>query len=74
MFDFINRDHVYGLVIGAALIGSMAFFTGCDADKDDTADTGESTTTEETTTPTSSTTGTTTTGTTTVTQGKLECL
>ena len=58
MFNFINRDHVYGLVIGAALIGSMAFFTGCDADKDDTADTGESTTTEETTTPTSTTTGT----------------
>mgnify|MGYP003656340036 FL=1 len=58
MFNFINRDHVYGLVIGVALIGCVTLFTGCDADKDDTADTGESTTTEETTTPTSPTTGT----------------
>ena len=51
MFNFINRDHVYGLVIGAAFTGAVLFFAGCNADKDgDTADSAEETTTEETTT------------------------
>ena len=66
MFNFINRDHIYGLVIGAAFAGTVLFFAGCKTDKDaDTADSAEETTTEETTTPTSPTsppTGTTGTG------------
>jgi len=60
MFNFINRDHIYGLVIGAAFAGAVLFFAGCKTDKDaDTADSAEETTTEETTTPTTPTTGTT---------------
>ncbi len=59
MFNFINRDHVYGLVIGAAFAGAVLFFAGCKTDKDaDTADSAEETTTEETTTPTTPTTPT----------------
>ena len=60
MFNFINRDHLYGLMIGASLTGAVLFFVGCKADKDaDTADSAEETTTEETTTPTTGTTPTT---------------
>ena len=52
MFNFINRDHIYGLVIGAAFAGAVLFFAGCKTDKDaDTADSAEETTTEETTPP-----------------------
>jgi|TARA_Y100000310_G_scaffold41101_1_gene38533 hypothetical protein len=59
LFNFINRDHVYGLVIGAAFAGAVLFFAGCKTDKDaDTADSAEETTTEETTTPTTPTTPT----------------
>jgi len=59
MFDFINRDHIYGLVIGAVFAGAVLFFAGCKTDKDaDTADSAEETTTEETTTPTTPTTPT----------------
>jgi hypothetical protein len=50
LFNFINRDHLYGLAIGAALIGVVFFFAGCKTDKDvDTADTAEETTTVEAT-------------------------
>mgnify|MGYP003674191274 CR=1 FL=1 len=60
MFNFINRDHIYGLVIGAAFAGTVLFFAGCKTDKDaDTADSAEETTTEETATPTTGTTPTT---------------
>ena len=64
MFNFINRDHAYGMVFGVALISAVAFLTGCGDAEEDTADTAVySTTTTETavsTTATGTTTGTTT--------------
>lgn len=70
MFNFINRDHFYGLLVATAFFGAAVLFTGCTADKDDdTADTADECTVEETTTPTPTTTPTTTTPTTTTTTG-----
>ena len=65
MFEFINRDHVYGTIFGVALCMGVAFLSGCGDKEDDTADSAvySSTTTAVTT---GTTTGvTTTTGTTT---------
>ena len=38
MFNFINRDHVYGAVFGVALCIGLAFLSGCGEKGDDTAD------------------------------------
>ena len=59
MFNFITRDHVFGTIFGAALIGALTFMTGCSEEDKDTADTAvTSTTTTETGTTTGTTTGT----------------
>ena len=69
MFNFINRDHVYGTVFGVVLCMGLAFMSGCGDKEDDTADSADSSTTTTVTTGTTTgvttTTGTTTTGTTT---------
>ena len=65
MFNFINRDHVYGVVFGVALCAGLAFLSGCGDKEEDTADSAAySSTTTATTTATTATTGTTGTGTT----------
>ena len=57
MFNFLTRDHVYGTIFGAALIGATVLLTGCGEKEacEDTSDTAAEctpTTTETTTNPT----------------------
>ena len=61
MFEFINRDYIFGVVTGVALFSLIAFAAGCDVNEEkDTGDTApEECESETVTTPTGTTSGTT---------------
>jgi predicted alternative tryptophan synthase beta-subunit len=57
MFEFINRDYIFGVVTGGALFSLIAFAAGCESDEEkDTGDTAtEECASETVTTPTGTT-------------------
>lgn len=62
MFEFINRDYIFGVVTGVALFSLIAFAAGCEGDEEkDSGDVSVVTTTSEVVTTPAGTTEETTT-------------